>query len=369
MDQVCARTGNERKYVIKQLSKCPTKRRRAAKKRGRKSIYNSPELIKVLRKLWVLTEHMCSSLLKEAMPKWLPAYEQHYGEVSEEVRTKLLRISPRTIDRILAPTKASFGKGRSGTKPGKMLRNQIPINTICWDTTVPGYVEADTVAHCGGSLLGDFVWSVTVVDIATTWTELRVTWNKGAHGVIEQITDIENTLPFKLLGFDCDNGSEFLNQHLLRYFTNESTNKLRLAFTRSRAYHKNDNAHVEQKNWTHSRRLLGYQRINCLELVPMINQLCRNEFSLLRNHFYPTMKLEQKIMIKTRYKRIYGTPVTPYERVLQSEHIDDDTKQRLQELHKTLDPIALKIKMERKLKKIFSLLKKFNTKPESFSVA
>ena len=198
---------------------------------------------------------------------------------------------------------------------------------------------------------------------------MRVTWNKGAHGVLEQIKDIENMLPFVLKGFDCDNGGEFLNGHLLKYFTDANSSQLRLAFTRSRPYHKNDNAHVEQRNWSHARRLLGYQRLEFQQLVPLINDLCRNEFSLLRNHFYPTFKLEQKIMIKTRYRRIYGDPITPYQRIINSEHIPDDKKKQLIEIHQSLDPIVLKAKMERKLKKIFALLKKLRMNHESFHVA
>lgn len=369
LDEFCRVGGYERKYAIKLLSKRKSGRPATPTKRGRKSRYDCPNFLKVLKKLWFLTEFMCSKLLKEAIPNWIPFYELHYGAFGEDVRAKLLVISPRTIDRVLAPTKASFGKGKSGTKPGKMLRSQIPISTECWDTTIPGYLEADTVAHCGGSLEGNFIWSVTAVDIATTWTELRVTWNKGAHGVIEQITDIENMLPFPLKGFDCDNGSEFLNQHLVKHFTNPKTKTLRVAFTRSRAYHKNDNAHVEQKNWSHARQLLGYQRLGFAELVPLINDLCRNEFSLLRNHFYPTFKLEQKIMVKTRYKRIYGDPVTPYQRVIQSEHVPNEIKKNLIKQHQKLDPIQLKRKMERKLKNIFALLKKLKMKHESFNAA
>jgi len=369
LDEFCRLNGYERKYATRLLSRKKAVRQREPLKRGRRSKYDSPEFVAALKKLWMLTEQMCSKLLKEAIPLWLPSYESNFGSLDAEVRAKLLAISPRTMDRVLLPIRRSFGKGPSGTKPGSLLRSQIPISTQCWDTTVPGYVEADTVAHCGGNLSGNFIWSLTTVDICTTWTELRVTWNKGAYGVIEQITDIEQSLPFLLRGFDCDNGSEFLNNHLIGHFTDPKTNKLRLAFTRSRPYHKNDNAHVEQKNWSHARHLLGYKRLDAQELVPLINDLCKNEFSLLRNHFYPTFKIEQKIMIKTRHKRIYGDPVTPYKRVLDSEHVPDDKKEELRKLHESLDPIALKTQMERKLKKIFSLLNKINTKHESISTA
>ncbi len=149
-----------------------------------------------------------------------------------------------------------------------MLKNQIPIRTHSWDISQPGFMEADTVAHCGNSLAGDFVWSLTMTDIDTTWTENRATWSKGAEGVLAQIRDIEARLPFLLKGFDCDNGSEFLNYHLLRYFTDHPSVT---SFTRSRPYKKNDNAHVEQKNWSHVRQLFGYDRFEDPCLVNLMN--------------------------------------------------------------------------------------------------
>jgi hypothetical protein len=186
---------------------------------------------------------------------------------------------------------------------------------------------------------------------------MRVTWNKGAHGVLEQIQDVEAHLPFELLGFDCDNGTEFLNHHLLRYFSEKKERNKLFTFTRSRPYHKDDNAHVEQKNWSHPRQLLDYERLGFQQLVAPINDLCRNEYSLLKNHFYPTFKLDQKIMVKTRYNRIYGDPVTPYERVLESTSVPDDIKDRLRAVHTTLDPVELQLTVRRKLKNIWALLK------------
>jgi hypothetical protein len=182
------------------------------------------------------------------------------------------------------------------------------------------------VAHCGNTLLGDFIWSIVLTDIHTTWTECRATWNKGSAGVIEQIRHIEARLPFELRGFDCDNGSEFLNWHLVNYFAEGTERRKSVSFTRSRPYHKDDNAHVEQKNWTHPRQLLGYDRLGFIELLAPINDLYANEFSLLRNHFCPTMKLDQKVMIKTRYKRLYGDPLTPYARVMASPAVEPGVK-------------------------------------------
>ncbi len=169
-------------------------------KRGPKPRYQGEALFSALRDIWLATDLMCSKRLKSAIPLWLPFYNK---PLSQSVKSRLLSISPATIDRLLKPYKRH---GLSGTKPGYLLKNQIPIKTNHWDTTIPGFVEADTVAHCGNSLQGDFIWSITLTDIVTCWTENRGVWNKGAEGVVEQIKAIEKILPFQLLGFDCDNG-------------------------------------------------------------------------------------------------------------------------------------------------------------------
>lgn len=160
--------------------------------------------------------------------------------------TSCYKVSAATIDRLLSPTRVKLGKrGLSGTKPGTLLKHHIPIQTGFWDPGKPGFIEADTVAHCGGSLAGDFVWGLTMTDLYSGWTECMATWNKGADGVMKQVQTIQKALPFPVLGFDCDNGSEFLNWHLVRFFQKR---KQPVQFTRSRPYHNNDNAHVEQKN-------------------------------------------------------------------------------------------------------------------------
>jgi hypothetical protein len=215
-------------------------------------------------------------------------------------------------------------------------------------------MEADTVAHCGNSLAGDFVWSLTMTDILTTWTENRATWNKGAQGVLAQIQDIEASLAFDLLGFDCDNGSEFLNYHLVRYFSDHPSIK---AFTRSRPYKKNDNAHVEQKNWSHVRQLFGYDRFEDQTLVAMMNNLYANEWSQYQNHFCPSMKLVSKQRINSKYYKKYDSPQTPYHRVMASDHVIEDAKIELEAVHNRLNPFILKQAIERKLRSIFQHVK------------
>ena len=276
LDEFCAVCGYHRKYAIRLLNQRgkPRRKRRA----GRKPVYASAELLTALKRIWFASDQMCSKKLKAAIPLWLPFYETVYKTLTPETQDKLSSISAATIDRVLKTVRVAHGrKGLSGTKPGSLLKNQIPIRTHFWDVSQPGFMEADTVAHCGNSLAGDFVWSLTMTDILTTWTENRATWNKGAHGVLVQIQDIELRLPFALQGFDCDNGSEFLNYHLVRYFTDHPSVT---SFTRSRPYRKNDNAHVEQKNWSHVRQLFGYDRFEDPNLVDLMNDLYVNEWSL-----------------------------------------------------------------------------------------
>ena len=353
LDEFCSVCGYNRKYAIRLLNQ----RVKAGKKRrtGPKPIYASAELLTALKRIWFASDQMCSKKLKEAIPLWLPFYETVYKALSSETQGRLLSISAATIDRVLKPVRVTYGrKGLSGTKPGTLLKNQIPIRTDFWDVTQAGFMEADTVAHCGNSLAGNFVWSLTMTDILTTWTENRATWNKGAEGVRDQIKDVEASLPFDMQGFDCDNGSEFLNWHLLRYFTNHPSVT---SFTRSRPYKKNDNAHVEQKNWSHVRHLFGYDRFEDPDLVGLMNDLYANEWSLYQNHFIPSMKLLEKKRINSKYIKKYDTPRTPYDRVMALEHVTDAEKERLKTVHQALNPFILKRNIEKKLRVIFKKLK------------
>ena len=353
LDEFCSVCGYNRKYAIRLLNQCTRVRKK--RRPGPKPVYASAELLTALKRIWFASDQMCSKKLKAAIPLWLPFYETAYKVLSPDTQDKLLSISAATIDRILKPVRVAHGrKGLSGTRPGTLLKNQIPIRTDFWDVTQPGFMEADTVAHCGDSLAGNFVWSLTMTDILTTWTENRATWNKGAEGVRDQVKDVEARLPFDMQGFDCDNGSEFLNWHLLRYFTNHPSVT---SFTRSRPYKKNDNAHVEQKNWSHVRQLFGYDRFEDPDLVAMMNNLYINEWSLYQNHFIPSMKLIEKKRINSKYYKKYDSPRTPYDRVMASDHVSDVEKERLQTVHTALNPFILKRNIEKKLRVIFKKVK------------
>ena len=347
LDEFCAVCGYTRKYAIGLLSRKPRRRQR---KPGPRRRYDG-QVLEPLKVIWLAAEQMCSKRLKAALPLWLPFYEQEHGPLVEAVRKKLLQISAASIDRLLKKERARYrGKGLCGTRPGGLLKHQIPIRTDNDDVDRPGFLEADTVAHCGNSLAGDFIWSITFTDIFCQWTENRATWNKGAEGVLGQVKDVEANLPFELLGFDVDNGSEFLCFHLWRYLLDRPRP---VPLTRSRPYRKNDQAHVEQKNWTHVRQLLGYQRLEQPELVPLINELYRT-WGLLHNFFCPNLKLLSKTRKGAKTIRKYSPPQTPYQRLLESKHLSQEQKQKLQNRFQQLNPLQLKREIEQKLKLVLN---------------
>jgi len=353
LDEFCTTCGYHRKHAIRLLKKVTRFIKPKKKKRGRTPLYSKEVIVKPLKKIWLSANLPCSKRLKAVLPLWLPGYVQEYGGLPAKVTEALIAISPATIDRLLKPVRVKYkGRGRSTTKPGTLLRKQIPIKTNQWDESRPGFLEADTVAHCGTSMAGMFAFTIDCVDIATGWTEQRAVWGKGETDVLAQIRDIEVFLPFPLLGFDSDNGREFLNYHLLRHFTERQQ---RVQFTRSRAYHKDDNAHVEQKNWTHVRQWLGYHRFDIPEIVPLLNKLYKTEWRLFHNFFCPSVKLIAKQRIASKTIKRYDNPKTPYQRVMDSPDIDPSIKKKLTKLFKTLNPFHLRKAMEDKLKKIFLL--------------
>ena len=351
LNELCATLGYHRKHAIRALKTFKRFRKTKTKKPGRASLYSQPHILKPLKKIWLAANLPCSKRLKAIFPLWIPGYIQSFGPLPPKTVDALSRISPATIDRILSPTRIHYKKrGRSTTKPGTLLRNQIPIKTNQWNETLPGFLEADTVAHCAESLAGMFAYTLDCVDIATTWTEQRAVWGKGESGILTQIINIEKSLPFPLLGFDCDNGSEFLNHHLYRHF---SQRKIPIQFTRSRAYHQQDNAHIEQKNWTHVRQWIGYERLDNPQTVPLLNNLYTQEWRLFHNFFCPSVKLLSKERIGSKTLKRYDSPKTPYQRIMDSPHIPQQTKQTLTKQLASLNPFMLRKNMEEKIKKIF----------------
>jgi hypothetical protein len=236
------------------------------------------------------------------------------------------------------------------TRPGLLRKHQIPVKTDSWDVSTPGFTEVDLVSHSGNSADGEFAHTLNVTDIHTSWTESRAVLGKGQTGVKEALNEVESTLPFRLLGVDSDNGSEFINWHLKQWCESKE-----IQLTRGRPYKKDDNAHVEQKNWTHVRQNFGYERHDNPEVVEPINALAKGAYGQLLNYFHASLKLERKQRIQGRLKRIYGAAQTPLARVLASSEVTPQTKCRLEQEKARLNPFMLKREVDRNLKIIASL--------------
>jgi hypothetical protein len=315
---------------------------------GRPIAYEPGKLLPWLRPIWQATDYACGRRLVAMLPEWIPAYEQHERRMPGEVREKLLLASGRTLDRLLEPLRGEGG-GRSLTRPGTLLRQQIPIRGSVWEEGKAGWMEVDTVALCGGSVAGEFVWMVDGVDYATTWVELRAMWGRGQVGTLAALKDLEASLPFALLGLDSDNGGEFINHHVMGWLQKR---RRPVFMTRSRPYKKDDNAHVEQKNWTHVRQGFGYERYDNPELVEPMNDLVKGAYGQLLNFFHASLKLERKERKEGRLRRIYGEAQTPLARVLASHDVTRQTKERLRQEKSRLNPFALKLAVKRSLKAI-----------------
>ena len=343
LDELCEQHGYSRKHAIKLLGDS------LPKPTGHTPSGAPPRyepIREVLTQIWKSAEQLCGKRLVGALPLWLPHYTKHFGALLPTQQKLLRTVSAATADRWLADQRAATTHGLSGTKPGSLLRSQIPLQGEVWNQRRVGFLEADSVAHCGGSLAGDFVWSLTYTDLACTWTAGRAVWNKGATGVLEQTRDVETHLPFPLRGFDCDNGGEWLNWHLLRYL---QARRQPVAVTRSRPYHKDDNAHVEQKNWMWPRQLLGYGRLGQAHVVPLINAVYIEVWEPLQNFFLPSMKLRAKWRDGSRWVRRHDEPQTAYQRLLASRQLTPSQRHRLRDWHASLDPFVLAQQWEKRL--------------------
>jgi hypothetical protein len=317
--------------------------REQAKKRKRASFYDE-KVQTALIKLWRIMDHICGKRLQPLLPELIRILERH-NEFScdRETKAKLLRISAASIDRLLQPERRKYElRGRAGTKPGTLLKKQIPIRTFAeWDEQQPGFVEIDLVAHDGGVGAGDYCQTLDLTDVATTWTETLAVRNKAQAWVFAALKEIRQKLPFPLLGIDSDNGSEFINTYLVEYCQQQ-----KLSFTRSRPYRKNDNCFVEQKNYSVVRRAVGYQRYDTELQLRLLNELYAT-LRLYSNFFQPTMKLQSKERVGSKVTKRYDRAQTPYQRVLASARVSKAAKQQLRQKYETLNPAALKRKLMR----------------------
>ena len=342
LDQAVELLGYHRKAAIRALRVQPPPTRAPALLLGRPKTYSPATLLPVLKPIWFTAFQPCGSRLRALLPEWLPAYEADHRRLDADVRQTLLAASARTLDRLLAPLRVALPR-RGGTRPGSLLRQSIPIRGP-WTEEGPGWLELDTVALCGGVLDDRHLWMLDGVDIRTAWTEQRGLENRSQHCTLAQIRDLEASLPFALLGVDSDNGGEFINHHLVAYL---GQRKKPVLFTRSRPYHKNDNAWVEQRNCTHVRQHFGHGRYDNPAVVPLINALCKGPLGQLQNHFLPTHQLQEKRRVGSRLVRVYGPAQTPYARVLATPAVPQPKKAELRALHGRLNPFQLAREVER----------------------
>jgi hypothetical protein len=347
LDQAVQLLGYHRKAAIRALRAKPPRSPTVSGVMGRPKEYHPQTLLPILKPIWFAALQPCGRRLHALLPEWLPAYEAEHHRLDADVRRSLLAVSARTLDRLVSPLRSRAGR-RNGTKPGSLLRQSIPIRGA-WEEEGPGWLEVDTVALCGGSLDDRHLWMLDAVDIRTDWTEQRALENRGQHCTLAQMRDLEQSLPFALRGVDSDNGGEFLNHHLVAYLQVRARPVL---FTRARPYHKNDNAYVEQRNWTHVRQHFGYERYDNPAVAPLMNALCKGPLGQLLNHFLPTQKLEHKRRRGQRMVRVYGAAQTPYARVLAAGEVTADKKSQLRVLHAKLNPFELTRQIERQKKEI-----------------
>jgi len=324
---------------------------RKTARRKKPKVYDSA-VEEALKKIWYIMDCICGKRLAPILREVVRRLER-FREIrlSDDIRQKLYRISAASIDRLLAKERKRHQiKGRGNTKPGTLLKHQIPIRTFSdWNEQKPGFVEIDLVGHDGGDNHGEYAQTLDVTDICTTWTETEAVRNKAQKWVFDALKDIRQRMPFPLLGIDSDSGGEFINDQLFRYCQEE-----KITFTRSRPYRKNDSCFVEQKNYSIVRRAVGYLRHDSEEELFTLNELYRR-LRLYTNFFQPTMKLIEKTRIGSKVIKKYDKPLTPYRRVLACADASEEDKQALRKLYAKLNPAQLKRQITRLQQKLYKL--------------
>jgi hypothetical protein len=344
-------TGYHRKAAIRLLRRSPGQG--WGRRRGRPRRY-SPEVAAALKVVWEASDRLCSKRLKPFLPELVRVLVGHRElGLTPEVEKQLCQASAATIDRLLRPYR---GKGIrrhfSTTRPGSLLKDSIPIRTFAdWNESRPGFLEVDLVAHCGESTEGFYLTTLSTVDVATGWVECQGVWGKGQERVGSAVHHIAQRLPFPLLGLDSDNGSEFINQHLYAY-----CQRNKVTFTRSRPYKKNDSAHVEQKNWSVVRRLVGYERYSSRDALEQLNQVYQH-LRLYTNFFQPLMKLKHKSRHGAKVHKVYDTAKTPYQRLIATEVLSLQQKEALAQLYHSLNPVQLLAQVNKALEQLWDLAK------------
>lgn len=357
LDELCAATGYHRKYALaklKDFQRHSPGERELRRHKPRPRIYGA-DCLPPLKKIWEFLDWPCGERLRPFLPEIIPKLEAvDELKVAPSVRAKLLTMSISTVDRLLREQRRiRRRKIQATTKPGTLLKHQIPVRLELWpEETVPGFTELDLVAHCGPTNAGEYVLTLSVVDIATTWIEHGAVLGRGQQRIRAALDEIESRLPFRLRGIDPDNDSGFINYNLKSWCDGHTPP---VSFTRSRPYRKNDNAHVEQKNWSTVRQVLGYLRIETEEQRQLMAQLYAGPLRDWQNFFQPTLKLREKKRIGARVIRRHDEALTPYRRVMKSRKVSPRKKAELKKYYDRLNPVVVKREMIRLVNEIFNL--------------
>jgi len=348
LDEFVASTGYHRKYAIKLLNHGP--KPIGIQKKGRPKLYQG-EVVAALVRIWEICGRICSKRLKPFLPEIVAVLERQEELILPvQIKSLLLQMSRATIDRCLKPARFEKQHGLSTTKPGSLLKKAIPVRTFAdWDDARPGFVEVDLVAHCGETVHGQYLNTLSVVDISTGWVECLALAHRSQQMVSAAIVELRQRLPFPLIGLDSDNGSEFINDTLYRYCLDEH-----ITFTRSRPYKKNDQAHVEQKNWSVIRHLIGYDRLETQAELNLLNAIYA-DLRLYTNFFQPVLKLIAKDRLGNRIIKRYDTATTPFRRVLASAEVSTADKLRLLNLYPQLNPVTLRDSIDQNVANLWKI--------------
>ena len=349
LDEFVKVVGCHRKAAIRLINR--GSKPRILNRPGRPKQYRAP-VVEALKIAWEATDHLCSKRLQPFLPELIQVLNRN-GQisVSPQLQAQLCQMSSSTVDRLLRPLRhPSVRRPFSTTKPGTLLKSSIPIRTFAdWQEDKPGFLEVDLVSHCGESTEGFYLTTLSTVDVASGWSECVAVWGKGQDRVGGAIHNVRKRLPFPLLGLDSDNGSEFINHHLYHYCCQKG-----ITFTRSRSYKKNDSCHVEQKNWSVVRRLVGYDRYNSHAALDSLNRiyvLCR----LYVNFFQPVMKLVAKSREGAKVHKVYDRAQTPYQRLIKAGVLAEDKLRELEAIYQGSNPVSLLKQINENLEKLWSL--------------
>jgi hypothetical protein len=349
LDEFSSATGYHRKHAIRVLKNRISQTRRRTRT-GYPTIYQG-EVVQALEQIWEIYGHLCSKRLQPFLPEAIRVLERCQEiELSEETKELLLKISSASIDRCLRPIRLKTRHGLSTTKPSSLLKNLIPIRTFTeWDEEQPGFLEIDLVAHCGNTTEGQFLCTLTCTDLCTGWTEVTGLLHRSQEAVSKALRQMRQRLPFPLLGIDSDNGGEFINDLLYRYCLDEQ-----ITFTRSRPYQKNDQAHVEQKNWSVVRHTVGYDRWETKQELALLES-SYDDLRLYINFFQPSLKLIAKERIGNKTIKRYDSAKTPYQRVLDRQDISLEAKARLAHIYVQLNPAELRRRIDQKIAQLWKI--------------